>query len=381
MTPSGRLAALVLVLAGLLSVTPALAQSLGRGRAMFGGFESRTYRFSAPLPVEGISQVAIPAGAMVSLGRLTVDIGGYWAATTRTRRGGGFRRVTGLTDTQVRVAVVLGRDLLVASLVANLPTGRDRMDPLDFDVLGAVSSSFLAFPVNAYANGASLTGALAGVMTAGAWNVGLAASLRASREFTPVVDPVAGPLTYRAGTEGRLRIGADRLVGQGRVAAALTVSSFGDDSYSGLGAVRGAYQPGVRWIGEAMTTVPAAGGTITGTLWGYRRSAGDTAGVSLGNAESLAGMTLSGAWPVSVGMDLEPGLELRYSGVEGGSGLLGGGGLGLRARLRPGLSAWSGVRYDLGYLDARSFDDQGQPEVSRTRIRTWYLSAFLRISR
>lgn len=375
----GRRVAVALLCAGLLAL-PAKAQLAPRSAALIGGIESRSYQFAAPLPIRQISQVAIPVGAVATFGRLSVDLGTYWAATSLTRQDRRFRRVTGFTDTQARVAWAFGRDLGVVSLVLNLPTGLDRMTPADFDVLGTVSSPFLGFPVNAYANGGSATAAVAMATPAGGWNLGAAGSLRANRTFTPVVDPVAGPLNYRAGIEGRLRLGADRLVGPARLALGLTVSGFGDDIYAGLGVTRGAYQPGLRWILETTVTAPAGNGTLTGTLWGYQRNAGDTAGVSLGNHENLFGLTATAAWPLLRGVSVEPGVEVKYSGLKGGKGLLGGGGVGLRARMADRISGWSGVRFDGGYLDAQSLDEQGQAVVNRTRLHSWYLSAFLRVA-
>jgi hypothetical protein len=374
----GRRLAATLLCAGLVPAS-ADGQSPLRTTALIGGFESRTYQFAAPLPVRRITQSALPIGAVATIGRFSLDIGTYWAATALTRDGGGYRRVTGFTDTQARVAWTIGRERAVASIVANLPTGLDRMDPADFDVLGTVSSPFLGFPVNAYANGGSLTAALAAAVSVAGWNVGLAGSVRASRTFTPVVDPDAGPLNYRAGVEGRLRLGVDRLAGQSRVALGLTFSGFGDDVYAGLGVSRAAYQPGLRWIAEALATTPFGNGTLTTTLWGYQRSAGDTSGVSLENQENMAGLSLTGAWPVMPRVSLEPGLEVRYSGLEGGRGLLAGGGAGLRARLSSRLSAWSGFRHDRGYLDAKSVGPGGQIEVNRTSLTTWYVSVFVRV--
>ncbi len=379
MTLSGRRLAVALICVGLTTGT-AEAQVRSTTAAVISGLESRSYRFAAPLPVRRITQVAIPVGLVATSGRWSVDLGAYWAATTLTRQNGSFRRVTGPTDTQARVAMAFGRDRGVASLVLNLPTGLDRMSPADFDVLGTVSSPFLGFPVNAYANGGSLTAALAVATTAQSWSLGAAGSLRANRTFTPVVDPVAGPLNYRAGVEGRLRLGADRVVGQARMAFGLTVSGFGDDSYSGLGVVRGAYQPGLRWILEAVMAAPLGNGTLTGTAWGYQRNAGDTAGVSLENQENMLGVTATAAWPLLPGVFLEPGVELKYSGREGGKGLLAGGGIGVRGRLTRRLSGWSGVRYDGGYLDAQSLDDQGRTTVNRTSLQSWSLSAFLRFT-
>jgi len=379
LSPAGRRLALILFLSGLVA-SSAVAQVTGRGPAVVGGFEAREYRFAAPFVIRSIAQSTIPIGGVATYGRLSLDAGTFWAATTLTRRDGTYRRVTGFTDTQVRAAWVFGRDAIVVSLMANLPTGLDRMSPADFDVLGTVSSTFLAFPVNAYANGGSLTAAAAGVLPAGAWTLGLATSLRGSRTFTPVVDPVAGPLRYRAGIEGRARLGADRLLGASRLSLGLTLSGFGDDQYAGLGISRGSYQPGTRWIGEAVLTAPLGAGTLTGVLWGYHRRAGDTAGVRLTNAERVAGLTLSGRWPVAPRVDLEPGVEVRHGALEGGKGLLGGAGMGGRVRMSRRLSAWGGVRHDRGYLDVKSFRDDGSVEVARTGLRTWYLSGLVRVA-
>lgn len=376
--PGRREALLVLSLVSIVSTLP--AQTLSRRPIGFGGVELREYRFDKTFSVRSIRQVAIPVGATASLGRLSTDIGWYWAATTLTQPDGLFRRVTGPTDTQVRAAYAIGREVGVASVVVNLPTGRDRMSPADFEVLGAASSSFLAFPVNAYANGGSLTAALAGVLQAGAWNLGAAGSIRANRTFTPVVDPVAGPLNYRAGVEGRIRLGADRLVGPSRIAAGLTLSGFRDDAYAGLGTVRGSYQPGRRWIGEVTVTGPVLGGLATGSLWGYRRSAGDTAGVSIQNAERLAGISITGSWVVSPMADLEPTLEVRHAALEAGDGLLAGAGLGIRARVTRRSSLVGAVRWERGFLDIQSVDDGGGVSVVRTGLTSWHLSVFVRQS-
>jgi hypothetical protein len=372
--------ALILVLLSAATAGPLTAQTFGRRPVAFGGLEFREYRFAEPFALRSLRQVAIPVGAAASRGRLSADIGGYWAATTLTNDDGGFRRVTGLTDTQVRAAYTIGRDAAVASVVLNLPTGRDRMAPADFDVLGAVSSSFLAFPVSAFANGGSLTAALAAVTQAGGWNVGLAGSLRGNRTFTPVVDSVAGPLNYRAGIEGRMRAGADRLLGSSRLSLGVTLSGFRDDIYAGLGTVRGSYQPGTRWIGEAGLAGPALGGLLSASLWGYHRAAGDTAGVSLENQELLGGLNLAGSWVIGPTIDLEPALELRFTELETGAGLLGGGGVGVRARLGRGANLMVSTRFEAGYLDLQVADEAGGTRLQRTGVKGYSLTAFLRLT-
>ena len=372
--------ALTLALAVVVSLAGSLTGQSAQGTrvSVISGVETRNYRFAAPFAVKSISQVTVPYAAVISSGKLSIDVGGSWAASTLRRREGGFRRVTGLTDTQVRAAYILGQDAIVASVLVNLPTGLDRLSPADFDVLGGVSSAFLAFPVNSYSNGASVTTALAGVIQVGSWNLGLAGSVRASRKFTPIVDPVGGPFEYRAGVEGRLRIGADRLIGQAKLSMGLTVSELADDVFAGGGIPLSSYQPGRRWIGEVSLITAVWGGTVAANSWAYHRREGRSSGLVIDNRESLIGTSLSAAFPVTSAVDLEPGVEMRYSDLDAGDGLLLGGGAGVRVKLNNTTSFWGGGRFETGFLDTRGSIAQDPNRVFQTGLQSLSFSAFIR---
>jgi hypothetical protein len=161
------------VIAALLTLFPATgaAQVLVYPRNILaGGIEARGYSFASGFATGSISQVSAPIAAVIPVGeRLSFDVGTAYAYTVREAPDGTEGEISGLTDTQVRASYVFGQDQVVATLVANLPTGVQTETNLpDLQAAGAISSSFLLFPVNSYTNGASLTGGLAFAFQAGA---------------------------------------------------------------------------------------------------------------------------------------------------------------------------------------------------------------------
>lgn len=309
------------------------------------GVQFRSYQFGSGAEYDKISQVAIPIAVAIPLtSKLAVDVGAYYASTTATPTGAPAQTLSGLTDAQVRGAYVFS-DALVATLVLNLPTGT-KFSSSDSAAAGASASNWLLFPVNSFANGFSVTGGVAGTVRAGEWNLGLAVSTRASSSFNPVS---GDSLSYKPGIEGRVRIGADRLIGQSRLTLGLTFSTFGDDAFGAGAGAQQKYGPGKRFIGEGSFATPGLGGMLTLYAWDYYRAAGDTAGVSIANRENILTGGLSHRLSLSPTASLESVLEARaLSRDGGGSGLLVGLGTGLRIRLNDQFNLVPSVRADLG---------------------------------
>jgi hypothetical protein len=353
-------------------VRDAVAQRTDERGQFSSGAELRVLSFDRLPSVTRLRQFSLPIAAIAPMGRLTVDFGTAWASTELTQADGARHTSEHLTDTQVRGAYVFGRDAVVATVLVNLPTGPRRASALDYTVIGAVSPSFLGFPVAGYAGGFSVTGGLAGATRVGEWSVGLAGSVRVNSEFTPYADS-AGPIVYKPGVEARLRGGADRLVGSSRLSLGLTYSTFGDDQV-GLsgGAGRGQYRPGTRWLAEAGLIAPVGRGTLNLTAWNYHRAAGDTTGASAGNRENLVGGDMTLSLPLSPGLALEPVVAGRVSKPQAGSGKMIGLGTGLRARLANTVTLTPLARYDTGTLS----DGSGV----NSNLHGWYASALLRIA-
>lgn len=360
---------LLLALASVLA-RPAPAQV--REGQLFIGAESRSLRFEGLPVLRRLRQTAVPVGAVIPAGRFTFDIGSSWASTRMDRLDGTSHSVDAFTDTQVRGAVVIGRDVAVATLLVNLPSGLDRASPKDYTVIGAISPGLLGFPVASYASGFSVTSGLAGAVQTGNWSMGLAASFRLGSEFTPYAD-ADGPITYKPGVEGRMRAGVDGLMGQSRLSAGVTYSTFGDDHFGQSGALRGEYRPGPRWVAEAALQAPIGSSTFELSAWHFRRSAGDSTGSSARNRENLTGGEALLSIPLAPWIAIEPSVMGRLSNPQAGSARMWGGGAGVRLLLGRSLSLSPAMRFDRGEIE-----DSAGNEVDLTG---WYFSVFLRWSR
>jgi len=329
----------------------AAAQGLFGPASMGGGFEGRRYEFEKGYLVHAVRQFAVPVAVLVHLGkRYSVDNGTAYATTTVADAVGKVSSYSGLTDTQLRGSYVFGNDRLVASLMVNLPTGKETLSLKEFNVTSNVASNFLLFPVNSYGNGASATGGVAVAVPAGSWNLGLAGSLRVNAEYQPFSDAASSAVRYKPGLEGRLRAGADRLIGSSRLAFGFTFSTFNNDQFSGLATGSGQYNPGNRLIGEASLTSPVGSGSISAYAWDFYRTAGNNSGLNSSNKENIFTFGLAGAWPLAARIGLEPVAEARIWSPESGSGQLYGFGTAIRFSLSPQLAFAPGGRLDFGSI-------------------------------
>ncbi|TFH55354.1 MAG: hypothetical protein E4G90_11915 [Gemmatimonadales bacterium] len=352
-------------------VTPLHAQFLGPG-AVTSGFEAQQFGFGPQFGVRSLRQWAIPLAAVVPVGRVSVDIGSRYAETTLERPDGSSLTVRGFTDTQVRGAYVLGEDAVILTLLANLPTGAAGLSAPEYAVLAAASSSFLSFPVNAYGSGASLTGGIATALPVGAWNLGVAGSLRLSGDFTPFRDADGG-FRYQAGIETRARLGADRLIGSSRLSIGLTFSTFSDDEFSSGAGATGVYRPGNRVIGEISWTGAIGPVSVVGYLWDFLRLAGDSAGLGARNRENVFAAGTVVNVPMRRTISWSPSAEFRWSRPEEGNGFLFEFTSAFRIKATRRLSIVPALRFDLGRLK------EPDPGIGH-KVRGIGFSVFLRES-
>ena len=363
-----RPALLAAALTGAVAASAA-AQRLDDRGSVVGGAEFRSLSFGSGLGAKKVRQLAAPFGLVIPAGRFSLDVGSGYARTTLERSDGTERTIDGLTDTQVRATYTFGQDFVVATAVVNLPTGTSKAPVQDFSVLGAVSSPFYGFPVNSYANGLSVTTGLAVAVPAGEWNIGIAGSVRSTKSFTPYVE--AGvPFSYDPGLEGRVRVGADRVVGASRFTVGLTYSTLGTDQFGPTGQATTLYRPGKRWIGEVSLVAPLGAGSATFYGWHYQRTSGDSVGTSIGNRERLTSGGVLGRWPVSSGVTMSLGIVGQLSSQDAGTGRMVGASGGLEIGLGSRLVFEPTVRYDVGSIGLKS--------LPSSSIRGTYLAAFVR---
>lgn len=366
----------IAALAAFLAAPGALGaqQNLYPQASIVGGVEARQYSFGSNFVVDQLRQISVPLGAIVPVGqRFSFDIGSSYAVTT-VKDSAGSRSFSGLTDTQIRGSYVFGNDVLVASLMVNLPTGKATTTLSKFGISSAASSNFLLFPVNSYGAGFSVTPGLAAATTAGSWNLGLAGSVRLSAKYNPFSDNTG--VSYKPGLETRLRAGADRLLGSSRLTLGFTFSTFSNDQLRGGGfGGGGVYDPGNRFLVDASLLAPAGTGTVSFYAWNYYRTASATSG-SVSNNENVLTLGTAGSFPLGPKLAIEPLAEARIWSPKVGSGLLVGGGASLRIDVNPRVAIVPGARLDFGTI--KGPDTGANPVIRSHSITSWDLSALLR---
>ena len=336
-------------------------ENLVTTRSVITGVQARSYKIEDGTETR---QFAFPlAFVMPVADRLSIDIGAYYASTESDDN-----TLSGLTDTQIRASYVFGRDALVATLMLNLPTGKTQ----EFDqtaTSGAAAANFLSFPVNAYRTGTSVTGGLAAATELGSWNVGIAGSVRMSGEYEPFSDI---DTKYSPGTEARIKVGLDRLLGSSRLNVGFTFSTFGNDDFQDLGGGgSGQYQPGNRFIGEVAMAFLAGNGSVTGYIWDYYRAAAEGSS----NKENILTIGANGSWPIGWNMRLEPLVEGRFWSPEEGNGKLFGAGTAVRIPLGERFLLSPSARFDFG---STQFPDPPTSDGSDHNITGWGFSVLLR---
>jgi len=273
-----------------------------------GGVEVRGLSFQSGLGVKSATEIAVPfAAAWQAESRLTIDFGGHYATVSRTDQTGVKASLSGLTDLQVRGIYQIVPDFVAFTLSVNLPTGKSKLTAAQIPVANLIASDMLPFPVANFASGFNVTSGLALAMPVGSWAVGLAGSYRANGSFTPIADTGAAGASYKAGGEVRLRLGADRLVGQSRISLGLTYSSFGDDEFGSSPL----FQAGKRLISQASWSFPIGNLGVAVYAWDMYRAAGSVL-VNGTSTEKRNVLALGAVGSVQMGRSvLRPQIEFR----------------------------------------------------------------------
>lgn len=356
-----RRTSLVLVVGTLATVNgaPLAAQASDALYARFtavSGWDVRGYTFDSGIGTKAVSQWNLPIVVAAPLGRkVSIDLATHYASGRVSTYAGGSETLSGFTDTQVRLLYTVNRDRLVGTVSFNLPTGQRTLSASQFQIAAAVGSNYLSFPVSSFGTALGVTGGLAYAERRGAWNVGLSGSLRYVGSYSPFA---ADTLSYKPGLEGRVRAGADRLIGRAsRLLLGLTMSTFSTDVYTGSSAVvSGWYSPGTRFIGELAFVRVIDRATLTFSAWDYYRLTGLANAVQVSETkENVFDGELRLTYPVTTRVQLEPMVAFRqWSPADYRGGRLKSGGLLMRAGLTDRVSVTVAGRYDGGWVYART---------------------------
>jgi len=227
------LPALLLLLAG-----PALAQGRWSGRtAMF--YES--YTFGAGLVFDRVSEMTVPIGLNVGLGRLGAVAlsSGYARVDLRsTDTTLGDQQLSGLLDTEARLSVNLIPGKLVMLMTGAIPTGIKTVAQKELSILGALSSDVVGFAASNLGSGGNVGGGVVGAIPLGRWAAGFGLTFKQPMGYAPVLGEDA---QLKPGTEMRLRAGLEGSLARRtylRTAAILARTSKDRIAFAGVDSTR-----------------------------------------------------------------------------------------------------------------------------------------------
>jgi len=311
--PAARRAAVVLAALAALAPAARAQNDVPVGSVRFlSGVDARGLSFNAGLGLKSATEIAVPFGMMWTASRrLAFDFGVRYASVSRQPEAGGGSTTTlsGLTDAQVRGVYQVVPDVVVLTVAANLPTGKTKLTDDELLAAGVAASELIPFPVASFGSGANVTTGLAVAVPVAGWAVGAGASYRLTAGYTPLA---AIDSSYKPGGEVRVRVGADRLVGQGRVSLGFTYSSFAEDEFGGSRL----FQSGDRYVTQGSWSFPVGNLGLALYAWDLYRGAGT---LVIGGSTTAKQNVLTGGLLGSIQMGrnvLRPQIEYRFQTVK-----------------------------------------------------------------
>jgi hypothetical protein len=297
-----------------------------QGRRVLTGVEYRAMSFDDGLDsdTKNVTEMVVQLGLVWPVSRrLSFDLGTRYASASRegyardssgTVTGTVQSTVSGLTDTQARAVYQVMPDVMVFTVSANLPTGKSTIEEAQLGAVSAIAHDLIPYAVSSFGSGFSLTTGLAFAVPVGGWALGVGGAYRMSGTYRLLQGDDS--TNYRAGAEMRMRVGLDRVVGQGRVALGVTYSSFSVDEIGDLSVLR----PGKRYITQASYSFPIGNVGLSLYAWDLFRASGSEVQTNA-SVEAQNLLTLGTTATVQMGRSqLRPTLEYRSHAVEGAAG-------------------------------------------------------------
>ena len=318
--------------AGLLVLALAAPEARGQGvseTAVIVQPTFTTFTFGSGAGQRVVSQVAFPLVFGIPINeRLSIDVTTAYASSKVTVDDSTASSINGLTDTQIRANFRLGGDQVVLTIGLNLPTGQYSVPEDQQEAAGQIGNDFLNYPISSMGNGFAGTGGVAYARPIGTWNFGAGASMRKSTEFA-AFSVASSDFRFTPADEYRVRLSADRPVGDGEMNVGLTYSVFGEDFADST-----TYSTGNRLILTGGWNFPLAGNDFFLSAWNLYRLAGEQLG---GPAPPENVFNVAGSMSIAIrAMLLQPSAEIRLWQVDGArAGNLVN--LGARMRIEAGL--------------------------------------------
>ena len=250
---------------------PAAAQRPAFGPGIGIRYESFSFRTPDAVGMDRLSLLTVPLGTSVRLSRaLELGVSAAWASGQLVEPDGNELKLSGPTDTEVRVVLHLGQDLVTLTGIALLPTGSESLNSEEADLAGAIAADVLPFAISNWGSGGGAGMSAAIVRPLGSFSAGLSLGYVLARDFEPLEDDA---FNYRPGNQLQVRAALDRTFGRSSKASLVfTMYRFQEDEIEGSNLFRA----GDRF--EALGSVAfALGGTGAGVMYGgyLRRDQGE----------------------------------------------------------------------------------------------------------
>lgn len=264
---------------------------------------------------ERIDELAIPLVFNVPVrNRLALDLAGAYAVSTVTV-GDSTSELRGFTDSQLRANYTFGSDAVILTAGLNLPTGQATVGDAGLAAAGRIGNDFLAFPISNMGTGFGGTAGLAVARAAGAWSLGAGASVRHTVEYEPYRQGEIR-VRFQPGDEYRVRLGADRSAGSGRLAIGFTYSAFGRDAAGSF-----TFNTGDRYVGQVAYAGVLGGADLLVSSWNLLRAVGETLDGRPLPWENITNLSMGLGFSAGA-LRLEPNVELRAATRDGDGGSL-----------------------------------------------------------
>lgn len=168
------------------------------------------YSFDAGLVLSKISELTVPLGVDVRLGRMgTLTLSSGYARVSLTSADKTQlpdQQVSGLLDTELRFGFNLIPGKLILLATGALPTGIKTVQQEQLSILGAISSDIIGFSSSTLGSGGSVGGGFAGAVPLGRFALGLGATYKLPLSYQPIIGRSD---ELKPGAEFRMRGGVE----------------------------------------------------------------------------------------------------------------------------------------------------------------------------
>ena len=299
-----------LIFLALLTVPASVAGQVGlavRGSAMF---ESYDFSQSPGSSGDRVSELSLPLTLSAQVGRRTaVTLATGYARVSISDGGQETSLVSGLLDTQLRVAFQAVPDRVTVFATSSFPTGMSTIKQDNLLILGVLASDVMGFSTSNLGGGGAVGGGVAVSAPVGRMALGLAVSLTENGTYRPVRGL---PGEFRPGGEVRVRLGFE-----GPIAQRSFLQTSGIFTHRSEDEVSGNSQPSIGNTFSASVALNQGVGGTTLTLYVfdlYRTASGlvETAvGTVFLNRGNLFAGGVRWSFPLGSRSSLTPRVEVR----------------------------------------------------------------------